>query len=96
MAGCIGLYRYTSQGIGSIKNSPSRIKQVEQVAKQSGIRMVGMWVTMGESDLVAVWDAPDDQAMAAFTLSVASLGNVTTRTMRAFSEEEFAQIVGRL
>jgi uncharacterized protein with GYD domain len=96
MPAYIGLYKYTSQGVGSIKDSPSRIKQVEQVAKKLGIRMVGIWVTMGESDLVAVWEAPDDQAMAAFTLSVASNGNVTTQTMRAFSEEEFAQIVGRL
>ena len=69
---------------------------VKALAEKFGIRNVGMWVTMGEYDGIAVWDAPDDQAMAAFTLSMASQGILTTRTMRALSEEEFAKTVSKL
>ncbi|MCL4534858.1 MAG: GYD domain-containing protein [Bacteroidetes bacterium] len=41
-------------------------------------------------------DAPDDQTVAVGVLRQASQGNLTTQTMRAFSEDEFAQIVSRL
>ena len=96
MAGYISLLKYTQQGLANIKASPERIKQAKAAAEKMGVRNVGVWVTMGEYDLVAVWDAPDDQAMSAFMLSLAKLGNVTTQTMRALSEEEFAQVVSKL
>ncbi len=51
---------------------------------------------MGEHDPVAIWDAPDDQTMAAFVLAQAKLGNITSQTMRALSEDEFAQVVSKL
>ncbi len=61
-----------------------------------GIRVVGVWVTMGEQDLVAVFDAPDDETVATFMLTVVGKGTATSKTMRALSEEEFAQVVSRL
>ncbi|MCL4533718.1 MAG: GYD domain-containing protein [Bacteroidetes bacterium] len=96
MPGYIGLYKYTQQGLANIKSSPERIKQAKALAEKMGCKVVGVWVTMGEYDMVAVGDWPDDQSAAAFALAVASQGNVTTQTMRALSEDEFAQVVGRL
>ncbi len=96
MPGYITLMKYTQQGLANIKGSPERIKQAKAAAEKMGIRVVGVWVTMGEYDLVAIGDAPDDQTQAAFTLALAKLGNVTTQTMRALSEEEFAQVVSKL
>ncbi|MBM3189790.1 MAG: GYD domain-containing protein [Chloroflexi bacterium] len=96
MPGYIGLYKYTKQGLASIKDSPRRIKEAQEAAAKMGIRIVGVWVTMGEYDLVAVCDAPSDEAVAMFQLTLARLGNVTTQTMRALSEEEFAQVVAKL
>ena len=61
-----------------------------------GIQFVGGWFTMGEHDLVLIWDAPDDQIMAAIVLAQVMRGNVTTQTMRAFTEDEFAQVVSKL
>ena len=96
MAGYIALMKYTKQGAANIKDSPQRIKDSVAAADKFGIRLVGIWVTMGEYDLVAVMDAPDDKAVGAFMLGTARLGNVTTQTMRAFSEDEFAEIVAKL
>ena len=96
MPGYISLMKFTSQGVADIKASPQRIKDGLAAAESLGIRSVGVWVTMGEYDLVVVADAPNDEAVGAFMMSLASLGNVTTQTMRAFSEEEFAQIVAKL
>ena len=96
MAGYITLIKYTQQGLANVKASPDRIKQAKAAGEKVGIPCVGFWVTMGEYDLVSIWDAPDDQTMAALVLAQARLGNVTTQTMRAFSEEEFAQIASKL
>ena len=96
MPGYISLMKYTKQGIASIKDSPKRIEQGKAAAEKLGIRVVGVWVTMGEYDMVAVCDAPNDEAIAVFQLALARLGNVTTQTMRALSEEEFAQMVSKL
>jgi uncharacterized protein with GYD domain len=96
MPGYISLYKFTQQGVANIKDSPQRIKDAKAAAEKLGIKVVGVWVTMGEYDLVAVCDAPSDEAVAVFTLALARLGNVSTQTMRALSEDEFAKVVSKL
>ena len=92
----ISLMKYTQQGLANIKESPKRLKEGKAAAEKMGIRVIGVWVTMGEYDLVSVGEAPDMQTMAVFQLALARLGNVTTQTLRALSEEEFAEVVSRL
>ena len=96
MPGYIGLLKYTQQGLADIKNGPERINQSKALAQKMGIRPIGTWVTLGLYDLVIIGEAPDDQTIAAFNLALARAGNVTSTTMRALSEEEFAQVVARL
>ncbi len=96
MPAYITLFKWTQKGLGDIKDSPERIKQVKALGEKLGIRTIGVWVTMGEYDLVGIGEAPDDQTVAVDMLTIAGSGNVTTVTMRAFSEEEFAQIVSKL
>jgi len=52
--------------------------------------------TLGAYDVVAVFDAPDDETMTAFSLSVAKLGNVKTQTLRAFSSKDMTTILGKM
>ena len=96
MPGYIGLYKFTQQGLANIKGSPQRIKDAKALAEKLGITVIGVWVTMGDYDLVSAADAPNDEAVAIFALALAGAGNVTTQTMRALSEDEFADVVGKL
>ncbi len=96
MPGYVALAKFTQQGLSSIKDGPKQRDQLKAMAEKMGIHVVGVWVTMGEYDIVAVFDAPNDQTMATFLLESARAGGTTTQTMRAFSEEEFAQVVSRL
>ncbi len=96
MPGYIVLLKWTQQGLASIKSAPERMRQTKAAAEKAGIKSVGTWVTLGEYDMVTVADAPDDQAVATAVLQIARQGNATTRTMRALSEEEFAQVVSKL
>jgi len=52
--------------------------------------------TMGRYDLVCVIDAPDDETYAKGMLSLGAQGNVSTETLKAFSEDQFRKIVDSL
>jgi uncharacterized protein with GYD domain len=52
--------------------------------------------TMGRYDIVVSFDAPNDTAMSSLTLENASLGNVRTETFRAYTRDEFANILKAL
>lgn len=92
----VTLYRYTDQGIRDVRNSPARIEAAKQGAEKAGGKVKGVYVTMGAYDLVSIWEAPSDEMAAAMMLAQGSLGNVTTQTMRAFTEDEFEKIVQNL
>ena len=96
MAGYICLAKFTPKGIDSIGNMPAQLKEVRSQADTMGVRLVGIWVTMGAYDAVIVADAPNDQAMTRFALGLARQGQFTTHTMRALSEDEFAQVAGQI
>ncbi len=51
---------------------------------------------MGKYDAVLVSEFPDDQTAARFMLSTGALGNVSTQTLKAFSEAEYRKIVESL
>ena len=96
MPGYIILGKWAQKGIAEVKQAPERMKQGRAAAERLGGKMVGMWVTMGQYDGVIIVDMPNDQAAALFSLGMASMGAATTQTMRAFSEDEFAEIVAKL
>jgi uncharacterized protein with GYD domain len=52
--------------------------------------------TLGEYDIVAVVEAPDDISVTALGLSSGALGNVRTQTLRAFTQEDMKSILGKM
>lgn len=96
MATYITLYRWTSQGIQNVKDSPSRITQAKKEIAQAGGKLKNVWVTMGQYDVVALSEWPDDETAATFLLAQGSQGNVSTETLRAFNESEFKAIVSKI
>ena len=92
----IGLYNLTDQGIKNIKESPGRIEEGIKGAEAMGAKIIGFYSVMGEYDFVAIGEFPNDEAAMAFALSVGSRGNVRTKTLKAFTKEEFAEVVGKL
>ncbi len=96
MPAYIQLVRWGQEAHANVKRGPDALKQARADAEKVGVRNIGFWVTMGEYDAVAIWEAPDDPTFAAFTLTQTRSGAIMTQTLRAFSEDEFAQIVGKL
>jgi uncharacterized protein with GYD domain len=92
----ISLTKYTSQGITNIKDAPERIKAAHAAIEAAGGKMLSYHVTMGQYDSVAIVESPDDETALTMLLALGTQGNISTETMRAFTEEEFTGIVGNL
>ena len=92
----ISMLRYTQQGISSVKNAPARIDAARDAYKKAGGELKAIYLTMGQYDLVAVAEMPNDEAVARMALALGIQGNIRTETMRAFTETEFKKIAGSL
>ena len=53
-------------------------------------------LTMGEYDLVILCEASDDAVMARFVMQLGMLGFVRTRTLKAFPETAYREIIASL
>jgi len=92
----ISLLRYTQQGISAIKNSPARIDAAKDAYRKAGGELKAIYLTLGQYDLVAIAEMPNDEAVARMALAFGAQGNIRSETMRAFSEADFRKIVGTL
>src|SRR5438552_2701963 len=64
--------------------------------EQAGGRVVGPLSPPEANDAVLVSEWPDDESASVFALSYASMGNVRTETVRAYTNEEMQRILQRL
>lgn len=96
MATFIVLAGFTDQGIRNVKETVGRAEAFKEMAKKSGVTVKDMYWTLGPYDIVALCEAPDDEAATALSLSVASRGNVRSQTLRAFSFDEMKKILGKM
>ena len=92
----ITLLNWTQQGIQNIKESPSRLEQAKAATAAAGGEMTAFYMTLGQYDMVAVIEAPDDATYAKVVLSIASQGGTRSQTLRAFTEDEYREIVASL
>jgi uncharacterized protein with GYD domain len=96
MATYIMLANFTDQGIRKVQDSPKRADAFKDMAKKCGATVKDVFWTLGEYDVVAVVEAPDDISMTALGLSSGALGNVRTQTLRAFTHADMKTIIGKM
>jgi len=90
------LANFTDQGVRNVKDSTKRAEAFKELAKSSGATVKDLYWTLGQYDIVATVDAPDDMAITALGLSLAKAGNVRTQTLRAFSQAEMGSILSKV
>ncbi len=96
MAKYVLLSRFTQQGAQNIKDGPARLEAVKETLQGLGAELKDFYLTLGEYDAIVVVEAPDDETVATASLAIGSLGNVRIETLRAFTEDEYGQIVSTL
>ena len=92
----IMLANWTEQGVRGIKESPRRLDSAKKLLKEAGGEFKTFYLTMGDYDMLAIYEAPDDAVAARFVLQVAQLGNIRTRTLKAFPEAAYREIIASL
>lgn len=62
----------------------------------AGGKLSDFYMTIGQNDMVVVIEAPNDETFARVMLAIATHGKIRSRTLKAFTEEEYRSIVGSL
>ena len=87
---------FTDQGIRNIKDAPKRAQAASDLAKKLGVEVKARYLTSGECDLVVFVESPNGDNVAKLALALGSLGNVRTRTCRAWPFEEYMKLISEL
>ena len=96
MAHYVLLTNFTDQGVKTVKDTVKRADAFRQMAEKSGVKVHALFWTLGKHDVVAIAEASDDTVATALSLSIATLGNVRTQTLRAFDSEEMKKIIAKM
>jgi uncharacterized protein with GYD domain len=85
----IMLSRLSPEGVQTIKNNPSRIKEVNREVEQLGAEVKAQWATLGQFDFVNVVEAPDEKTMSRVSLELSSRGTAKYETLVAIPIDDF-------
>src|SRR5213082_106924 len=85
----IMLTTLTPEGVQTVKNNPSRIREVNSEIEQLGASVKAQWSTLGRFDFVNVVEAPDEATMARVSLELGSRGTGRYETLVAIPVDDF-------
>jgi uncharacterized protein with GYD domain len=92
----ISLWNFSDQGIRAVKDTTKRAGTMKEMAQKAGVTVKDIYWTLGTYDGVVLFEAPNEEAVAALGLELGALGNVRTQTVRAFSLDEMNGVLGKL
>lgn len=90
------LVNWTEKGVQQVRESPKRLEAAKKALKEMGGEVKSVHLTMGEYDLVLICEASDDAVMASFVMQLGMQGFVRTRTLKAFPETAYREIIASL
>jgi uncharacterized protein with GYD domain len=90
----VSLVKFTQHGLQSMKDKGiERAEAVKHNAQTLGGKLIQAYYCLGEYDVVAIWEFPDNKtAMKAAVLN-ASLGHIEITTMPAVDREEWKSLL---
>lgn len=90
----MALYLYEATYAGEswatqLRRQENVVDRLQPLAKALGGQVNHVWYSFGESDIFAVIDMPDDEAVAAFALAIAAGGSIRAqKTVRLLTVEQ--------
>ena len=92
----IALFSLTDAGVKAAKDSPRRLDAAKKLLTDMGGEMKQFYMVMGDFDFVGICEAPDDAVMARYVLQLGGLGFVRAKTLKAFPETAYREIIRSL
>ena len=96
MATYIVLWNWTDEGIRTVKKSPERVEAFKKLVEKAGGKVEAFYYTIGEYDGAARVEVPSDEAWMKVALGLGMLGNVRTKSLKAWSAAEGAKVIAQL
>jgi uncharacterized protein with GYD domain len=96
MATFISTVKFTQKGLEAVRETSKHAAAFKASAKKMGVKVTGIYWTLGYFDGVIIFDAPDDETATAAMLQLSGLGNVHTTTARAFDAGQIDKVVAKL
>jgi uncharacterized protein with GYD domain len=90
------LVKYTEIGISQIQDTVARASEFQSTAAAMGVMVESQLWTLGEFDGVLTLVSDDENKVIAVTTHLAKKGYVRTCLMRAYTEEEFGDILSKM
>ena len=87
---------YRSASSAANGDTSKRAAAFENAAKRAGVAVREVYWTLGHHDGVLIIEATDDPSATAMMVYLASLGNVRTQTLRAFTRAEIGEILSQV
>lgn len=91
----VSLINWTEQGIKNFRDTTTRAQDFTRLVEQAGGKVRDLVWTVGEYDIVSIFEFPDDESSVAALLQLGSGGNVRTKTLRAFDGNDMEGIIKR-
>src|SRR5262245_20915134 len=92
----ISFFHLTQKGVENVRMGPERVAAAKRAFRAAGVEIKAFYLVLGQYDAVVICDAPDDARLAKAILSLVSLGYVRSETMRAFTEDEYRELITSL
>ncbi|HLX88381.1 MAG TPA: GYD domain-containing protein [Acidimicrobiales bacterium] len=81
-------------GMATLREHPSRLREVNAEVEAMGATVVAQWALLGEYDFATVLEAPDEQTVVRVAVALGSRGTLKTRTLTAVPIDEFLSTLG--
>ncbi len=79
----------TAEGRKTIKEKPSRIKEVNKEIEAFGAKVVAQYAVLGPYDFVNVVEAPDNEAITRVSVELGSRGTIQIMSLPAIPIDKF-------
>ena len=89
MAIYVMLTSLTDEGRKTVRESPERIKEVNQEVEAMGAKVLAQYALLGPYDIVNILEAPDNKVITKIAMELSARGTLHTITMAAMTLDEF-------
>ena len=98
MAKFLVMGSYSAQGVKGViaQGGTARVNAIKALCKGIGGKLESCYFAMGEHDIVAIIEAPDNVSMAAASLAVGASGLVAIKTVVLMSAKEIDEAAAKV
>jgi uncharacterized protein with GYD domain len=92
----ISLLKWSATGRAGAPAWRDRVEEGERTIERAGGKLVGVYVTLGQYDVVEIFEAPDDAIALEIITKLKEHGGGSTETLRALTRDEAEQLIRKL